>query len=250
MSPENERPADLGWEGLIDKFSPFLNEIKKRVRLFIILFLVFAVLGFVYYEQIINFSLRIFRFEGVNIAFTSPFQFINLAFSSALAVGLIAALPLALYQIFSFLRPALKKREFRIIMTLMPLVIFLFFVGFFYGVAVMKYVISLFYEKALELEVGNLLDVSALLSQIIVTSSLLGAAFEFPVVLTALMRIGVLGYRTISSQRPMVYFICLLFASLLPPTDLLSLALLTVPLILLFESTLLINRIVLKTPVS
>src|SRR3972149_10147345 len=134
MSPENVRPADLGWEGLIEKFSPVLNEIKKRLRLFILLFLAFAILGFVYYEQIINFSLRIFRFEGVNIAFTSPFQFINLAFSSALAVGLIAALPLALYQIFSFLRPALKKREFRIIMRLMPLAFFFSVSGFFSGV--------------------------------------------------------------------------------------------------------------------
>jgi len=250
MPPENERPADLGWEGLIDKFSPFLNEIKKRVRFFVLLFLVFSVLGFVYYEQIINFSLTIFRLEGVNIAFTSPFQFINLAFSSALAVGLIAALPVALYQVFSFLKPALKKREFRILMTLMPLAVFLFAVGFFYGVAVMKYVIGLFYEKAQELEIGNLLDVSALLSQIIVTSSLLGAAFEFPIVITALMSLKIVAYRSIASQRTMVYFFCLLFASLLPPTDLLSLALLTVPLILLFESTLLINRAVLKTPVS
>ena len=135
-------------------------------------------------------------------------------------------------------------------MTLMPLAVFLFAVGFFYGVAVMKYVIGLFYEKAQELEIGNLLDVSALLSQIIVTSSLLGAAFEFPIVITALMSLKIVAYRSIASQRTMVYFFCLLFASLLPPTDLLSLALLTVPLILLFESTLLINRIVLKTPVS
>src|SRR3989304_3847168 len=114
MSPENVRPADLGWEGLIDKFSPFLNEIKKRVRFFVLLFLVFSVLGFVYYEQIINFSLTIFRLEGVNIAFTSPFQFINLALSSPLSVSLISSRPVPHHQVFSCLKPALKKKKFRL----------------------------------------------------------------------------------------------------------------------------------------
>ncbi|MEX0587363.1 MAG: twin-arginine translocase subunit TatC [Patescibacteria group bacterium] len=234
-----------GLDGAIDKYLPFLDEIRKRLRLLVFLFLGFSILGFVYYEPIITFSIRIFRLEGVNIAFTSPFQFINLAFSSGLAVGLIGTLPVVLYQVFSFLRPGLKKREYRLIMTLVPLAILLFAIGFFYGVGVMKYVIGLFYQKSTELEIANLLDISALLSQIIVTSSMLGAAFEFPVILSTLMKLKFLNYRTVASQRTVVYFICLVFASLLPPTDLLSLALLTLPLIFLFESTLLVNRILL-----
>ncbi|MEX1068322.1 MAG: twin-arginine translocase subunit TatC, partial [Patescibacteria group bacterium] len=201
-----------GLDGAIDKYLPFLDEIRKRLRLLVFLFLGFAILGFVYYEPIITFSIRIFRLEGVNIAFTSPFQFINLAFSSGLAVGLIGTLPVVLYQIFSFLRPGLKKREYRLIMTLVPLAILLFAIGFFYGVGVMKYVIGLFYEKSTELEITNLLDISALLSQIIITSSMLGAAFEFPVILSALMKLKFLNYRTVASQRTVVYFICLVFA--------------------------------------
>ena len=232
-----------GLDGAIDKYLPFLDEIRKRLRLLVFLFLGFGVLGFVYYEPIITFSIQIFRLEGVNIAFTSPFQFINLAFSSGLAAGLIATLPVVLYQIFSFLRPALKRNEYRLLITLVPLAFLLFTVGFFYGVGVMKYVIGLFYQKSTELQITNLLDISALLSQIIVTSSLLGSAFEFPIILTALMKLNFLSYRTVSSQRTVVYFICLLFASLLPPTDLLSLALLTLPLIFLFEGTLFLNRV-------
>lgn len=209
----------------------------------LLFFLVAALLGFIYYEQVIDFSLKIFRLEGVNIAFTSPFQFINLAVSSALAVGVVVSLPLLAYQVFSFLRPALTKREHRFIMTLVPLAIILFAGGFFYGVGVMKYVLGLFYQKATELNIGNLLDVSSLLSQIIITSAFMGAAFEFPIVLTGLMSLNVIGYHKVASQRSLVYLICLVFASLLPPTDVLSLALLTLPLIFLFESTLVLNRV-------
>ncbi len=250
MSPESEKTVEAGWEGAVNKFLPFLMEIRKRLQLIFISFLVAALLGFVYYEQIITFSLKIFRLEGVNFVFTSPFQFINLAISSALAAGIIASLPLVIFQILSFLKPALRKRERRFMMLLMPLAILLFVVGFFYGVAVMKYVINLFYQNALRLNIGNLLDVSSLLSQIITTSALMGASFEFPIVLTALMNLNVVSYQTIVSQRSFVYLLCLIFATLLPPTDLLSLALLTVPLIFLFEGTLILNRVFLKTPAS
>ena len=246
MSLKSEKIADAGWEGITEKYYPFLIEIRKRLRFIIISFLASGLLGFICYERVITFSLEIFRLEGVNFAFTSPFQFINLAVSSGLAVGIIITLPLVLYQVFSFLKPALSKREYRFVITLMPLAILLFTVGFFYGVAVMKYIINLFYQNVLRLDITNLLDVSSFLSQIIATSSLMGVAFEFPIVLTALVNLNIISYHTIVSQRSLVYLICLVFAALLPPTDLLSLALLTVPLIFLFEATLKLNKLFLK----
>ena len=173
MSPETEGTVDTGWEGAVNKYFPFLAEIRKRLLLIIFSFLAFTLLGFAFYERIVTFGLKIFRLEGVNFAFTSPFQFINLAVSSGLAVGIIASLPLAIFQVLFFLRPALSKREYRFIMTLIPLAILFFVVGFFYGVGVMKYVLKLFYQNALRLNLTNLLDVSSLLSQIIMTSSLM-----------------------------------------------------------------------------
>ena len=247
MSPEIEQTTDTGWEGTVDRYLPFLLEIRKRLVRIFLTFFAGALLGFIYYEKIIIFSLTIFRLEGVNFAFTSPFQFINLAVSSALAVGIIACLPLILYQIISFLRPALRKNERRFLLLLMPLAIILFLTGFFYGVGVMKYVISLFYQNALRLNITNLLDVSVLLSQIISTSALLGAAFEFPIILTALMNFKVVSHQQVAARRPLIYLILLVFATLLPPTDLLSLALLTLPLLILFEFTLVLNRVFLKT---
>ena len=243
MSPETESVSDSGLQGAIDRYYPFLMEIRGRLISLGIWFVIFALLGFAFYERIVTFSLQIFRLEGVNFAFTSPFQFINLAISSSLAAGVVATIPVAIYQILQFLKPALHRREMRFIVTLVPISIIFFIMGFFYGVAVMKYVIGIFYQVALQLEVGNLLDVSAFLSQIISTATLMAVAFQFPIVLTALLKLNVFEYQQVSSQRPIIYFFLLLFAALLPPTDLLSLALLTVPLILLFESTLFINKV-------
>ncbi|EKE05150.1 MAG: hypothetical protein ACD_19C00425G0011 [uncultured bacterium] len=105
--------------------------------------------------------------NGVNIVFTSPFQFLNLAVSSSLSLGLIITIPLLIYQFLTFLKPALKVKEYRSVMSLLPVSIILFIGGF-------------------------------------------------------------------------------VFAALMPPTDILSMTLLALPLVVLFELTLLLNRIIRK----
>ncbi|PIP52910.1 hypothetical protein COX08_03880 [Candidatus Beckwithbacteria bacterium CG23_combo_of_CG06-09_8_20_14_all_34_8] len=80
-----------------------------------------------------------------------------------------------------------------------------------------------------------------------VTSSLMGVAFQYPIVMTLLIRFKVIKHKTFEKQRPFAYVIALAFAAILPPTDLFSLILLTLPLVILFETTLILNRMFLKT---
>lgn len=230
----------------LQRFSPFLKEIRKRLIFVSVLFLTFSVLGFIYYAKVIRFILNLFKFEGVNIVFTSPFQFIELAVNSGLIVGMVVALPLLIFQVMSFLKPALRKSEYKIANSLIPISMFLFTVGFGLGLYIMRFVISLFYERSMEFEIGNLLDISLLLSQTLLTAFLMGAAFQFPIILTLLIRLKVIEYKSLVKQRILAYSLSIFFAALLPPTDLISLILLTLPLIVLFEFTLLLNKVLPK----
>ncbi|MDO8503827.1 MAG: twin-arginine translocase subunit TatC [bacterium] len=226
----------------LEQYMPFLIEIRKRLLFLVSTFLITGVLGFIYYEKLIIFILKIFSLEGVNIVFTSPFQFVNLAITSGFSIAIVILFPLILFQFLSFLKPALTGREYKTILLLLPLSLVLFVAGFAFGVLTMRYVIILFYQKSVELQIGNFLDISTLLSQILITSVLMGVAFQFPIVLTILMRLGIVTHQTLTKRRLWVYVGSLLFAVLLPPTDLLSLFLLFLPLALLFEITLLLNR--------
>jgi len=231
----------------IDKYLPFLVEIRRRLLFLLSLFLVTTTLGFIYYERIIKFVLGIFKLKGVNIVFTSPFQFFSLAINSAILVGIIVVFPLIIIQVLSFLKPALTKKEYRLIVLLLPLCLILFVLGFAFGVYVMKYVLAIFYQKSVELNIGNLLDIELLLSKIVLTAILMGIMFQFPIVMTILMRLKIINFKFFISQRPVAYLIGLIFVLLLPPTDLLSDALLFLPLVLLFEFTLILNKLVLKS---
>lgn len=234
-------------EDTINTYFPYLMEVRRRLMLAACMLLIGSALGFFYYEKIVAFTLRMLDLQGVNIAFTSPFQFFGLSISCALVVGTLFAFPVLVLQLMSFLKPALKPREYKAVVYMIPISILLFALGFGFGVVMMRFVVQLFQNKSVSLNIGNLLDVTQLLSQIMVTSALMGLAFQFPIVMTFLMKLKVVKYRVFAKQRPFAYIAAMVFAALMPPTDLLSLFLLTFPLVLMFELTLILNKVFLKS---
>ena len=230
-----------------EKYIPYLFEVRKRLVFTVGVFLIASILGFFYYERIVTMILNFLHLGGVNVVFTSPFQFFTLAINSGFVVGLIVVFPLLILQILTFIKPALKAKEFKLILLLLPFSLLLFIFGFGFGISVMRYVISIFYQKSVELQIGNMLDIELLLSKIVITGALMGIAFQFPIVMTVLLRLKVIKYKYFVQQRPMAYIIALFFVLLLPPTDIMSDIILTLPLVILFELTLILNRIVLKS---
>jgi len=70
----------------------------------------------------------------------------------------------------------------------------------------------------------------------------MGIVFELPIVLTILLRLGIIQRNSLTSKRRYVYAALVIFDVLLPPTDILSLSLIFLPLAMLFEGTLLFNQ--------
>ena len=241
---ENIRPSGTNeLNVLINKYSPYLFDIRKRI-LFALSFFAFATaVGFVFYERIIKFLIDILNLKGVNVVFTSPFQFISLAISCGVATGLIFTFPLLLYQILSFLKPALREKEYKMVVGSLPFSIILFLSGFSFGFLIMKWQIQIFLAKSVSLGIGNILDISRLLNTVLLTSILMGIGFQFPIILLLFMRIGIIKHQTLSKQRPWVYLGSFIFAILLPADSILADILLTLPLVTLFELTLLLSRI-------
>lgn len=226
----------------INKFYPYLIEVRNRVIVTLFIFGTSTILGFIFYEQIIKFLIKALSLANTNIVFTSPFQFINLAFSCGFATGLIITMPLIIVQVLSFLRPALKRKEFRMVTRYLPFSGLLFFVGFVFGAMIMKWQIDIFLQKASSLGIGNVLDISQLLSVVILTSALMGLGFQFPIILLILMRLNVITRKQLSAKRLWVYLGTFIFTLFLPPDSILADVILCLPFILSFEATLILDR--------
>ena len=244
---ENIRPLDSPeLKAAIDKYSPFLKEVKRRIFFTLSIFAISMLVGFAFYEKIIKFLVGALSLNGINIVFTSPFQFINLAIACGVVVGLVLVFPLIIYQLLSFLRPALKEKEYKMVIGFFPFSIVLFLIGFSFGALIMKWQIQIFLERSVSLGIGNILDISNLLTTVLLTSALMGVGFQFPIILLILMRMGVIKHDKLSKQRPWIYLGSFIFAILLPPDSILADIFLSLPLIILFELTLILNSILEK----
>lgn len=226
----------------IDRYFPYLLEVRKRLVFAVVIFLVSGICGFLFYEKIIRLFLEFFSLDGINIVFTSPFQFVGLSINCGIAMGLIVTLPFIIWQVLSFFRPALSRKEFKLLKVLIPIALILFVIGFIFGSLTMKYLVGLILERSTRLNIGSYFDVGQLLSNVILTSTLLGLAFQFPIVLTLLMRFKILSRNQVSKFRPWAYLASFIFVLFLPVDDIFTDLLLTLPLIGLFEGTLLLNR--------
>lgn len=227
---------------LQSQYLPYLIEVRRRLFFIVCLFIIGSVLGFFNYEPVIKFVLKVFNFQGINIVFTSPFQLIELAVNSSLLIGFLITLPVIVIQILFFIKPALGYKEYKIIIRFLPITLFLFLLGFGYGLLMMRSTLQLFYNQSQALGIGNMFDAPHMFSTILLTSILLGVAFEFPIFLTLAAHFRLFKIRSLVKTRPFFYLVSFIFVIFLPPSDLLSDALLELPLALLFELTLLFNR--------
>lgn len=224
------------------KYMPFLKEAKKKFFIALYVFIISSFIGLFGYEKILKLLVSLFSLEKANIVFTSPFQFINLSISCGLAVGIITTTPLIIYQLISFLKPALKRDEFKIITRVFPYAISLFLSGFIFGALIMKWQIDIAVSRSVSLGIGNVFDISRLLSNVLITSALMGVGFLFPIFLLIAIKIGLINQEQLIIKRPFIYLGSFIFALFLPPDSIIADIFLALPLIILFESTLLVSR--------
>lgn len=226
----------------VKKYLPYLQEIQKKIITLLIVVLVSGISGFIFYQKILTFILKIFNLEGITIVFSSPYQFIDLAVNTGLATGVIISFPLFIFYLLGFLKPALAPKEFNLIQRLVPLSFILFISGFGFGAWVMQFVIDIYSKTALEFNVSNIWDISRFFSQTIVMGLCLGLVFELPVIITLLIKLNLIKKEAIAQNRRFVYAGIVLFAAILPPNDVISLSILTIVPLFLFELALLLNK--------
>lgn len=229
------------FKNFIQKFTPYLEDMRRRLYFLCVSFIVVFITGFLGTGKIIKFILSLFDIKDVVIATTSPFQFADLSVNIGLAVASLICCPLLVYHIFSFLSPALSKKEKKSFVVVLPLSVTLFSAGFVYGFFILYYALITLARINNSIGVQNIWDVGTFLSQIIITATLLGVLFQFPIVVSYLIRMGLMDVTLLRSKRKIAVFIIFIFATLLPPTDGLSLIAMVLPLTLLYELTILAN---------
>jgi sec-independent protein translocase protein TatC len=211
-----------------------LTELRHRLIICLVAIVPAFALAYAFHEQLIERLMDLVP-EGtpiVTLGVTEPFT-TSLKVSFYAAIALV--LPLLLWQVWAFLAPAVGEGTQRILSAFVVLATFLFVAG-----VVFCYTIVL--PKALEFLVDydselytEQIRASYFLSFVALTLLAFGIAFQMPIFILGLVRLGVLSSDRLRRNRRIGYVAMLAFAILLPTVDPVSLALEVAPLLFLFE---------------
>lgn len=227
---------------IVRKFLPYFEDLRTRLYWGVVLFITFFVGGFFSAGVILKEILALVHLDQVVIATTSPFQYITVAMDVGFFAAIMAAIPYIIYSCYVFIIPALTKHEKKRLLLSIPISAGLFIVGFIYGFFILYYSLGLFAAINVGLGIANIWNISQFLSEIFITAALLGFVFEFPLLLMLLIKLGVITPDALKNRRRIAYFSFAFVTALLPPTDVLSLLAMTLPLVVLYEVTILLNN--------
>lgn len=225
-----------------EKYYPYLEDLRKRVYTGFVLFAVFFVLGFFQTSNILRFIISNFNIENVVIATTSPFQFTDLATNIGFFSAVIVTIPYFIYSLYAFIFPALRKKERKLFYLSIPFCVLLFIIGFVYALFILLYTLQILADINSNAGIQNIWNISDFMIQVFMTASFLGLFFEFPIIITFMLKTGILKLKTVKEKRRLAYFLIFCIVALLPPTDGISLMVISLPLILLYEVTILFNN--------
>lgn len=226
----------------IKEFLPYLEDLRNRLYRGVILFVGSFFVGFFLTGIILKKILGFVVTDQVTIITSSPFQFIEVAMDFGFFFAIIATVPYIIYSFYVFTMPALTAREKAKLWRSIPVSAVLFTMGFLYGFFILNYALGVLAAINVRLGIANFWNVGQFLSQIFNTSALLGLVFEFPLLLTLLIKMKIITPAVLKSKRKIAYFLMLSLTALLPPTDIVSLIAMTLPLMVLYELTILLNN--------
>ncbi|MCC7023442.1 MAG: twin-arginine translocase subunit TatC [Thermomicrobiales bacterium] len=179
----------------------------------------------------------------------SPTDPITLYFRVALYIAVGLALPVILWQLVGFLLPGLTHREKRFLILSMPFVILLFLLGaaygFFFAAPRALQFLSSFMSDLYEWSPEGEETISFFLTLMLG----LGLAFQLPVVMFILAKLGIVSPQRMRSWwRYAVVILLVVAAVVTPSTDPFNMMIVFVPLYLLYEAGILVSRLFARTP--
>jgi sec-independent protein translocase protein TatC len=152
-----------------------------------------------------------------------------------LMAAFLVALPVVLYQVWAFVAPGLYTHEKKLVLPLVISSTLLFFLGVAFCYFFVFGKVFTFIQSFAPKSVSAMPDIEAYLSFVLTMFIAFGAAFEVPIVVVVLARMGVVSIEKLKAFR--AYFIVLAFiiAAVLTPPDVVSQLALAIPMVLLYE---------------
>ncbi|MDQ6480954.1 twin-arginine translocase subunit TatC [Dyadobacter sp. LHD-138] len=168
----------------------------------------------------------------------------TMSMTSAVIAGLIFAFPYAFWEIWRFIKPGLKASERQSARGAVFYVTFLFFSGVLFGYFIVTpLAINFLANYTLDESIINEFSLASYISLVSTLTLACGIAFQLPIVVFVLSKVGVLTPSFMREYRKHAMIVILIVAAVITPSpDIYSQILVAIPLLLLYEVSILVSR--------
>lgn len=224
-------------------FLGHLGELRQRLIRCVIAVVIASIISFVFFKPI--FYYLILPAGDINLVYIEMTEMIGTIMKVCLTSGVILAMPYLTYQLLMFVSPALTRKEKKYVYFILPWIALMFVGGVAFGYFILippatRFLITFGSDIATpQIKIGNYISiVSRLLLAI-------GLAFEMPVVTTFLARLGIITSKWLASKRKIAIISAFILAAIITPTfDPINQSLVAVPLIILYEMSIWLAKLV------
>jgi sec-independent protein translocase protein TatC len=228
-----------------------LQELRKRLILSFIAIGIGFALCYAFADSIFNIlaaPLMKMMPKGGSLIFISVAEAFFTYMKVAFIAGIIVTSPFILYQIWAFVAPGLYQKEKKYVIPFVLGGSFFFALGVLFGYFVAIPISFKFLLGYATDFIKPMPSMKEYLSFSIKFLLAFGLVFEFPVVLVLLARIGVIDAKMLARQRKYAILLIFIFAAVMTPPDVISQVLMALPLIGLYELSILLSKIFGKKP--
>ncbi|HAW50087.1 TPA: twin-arginine translocase subunit TatC [bacterium] len=222
-------------------FLEHLEELRKRLVIILVFFTIVASISFFFSWQAFSFLVR--PAGDIELIYLSPIEPFVVKLKIALFSGIIFSLPIIFYQMFAFIFPALKENEKKIIWIVIASIV-LFLMGCLFSFfVVLPFALKWLFSQA-EGVLSSSIRAEYYIGFVCWFVFIFGFIFEAPLIVISLIKLKVCTYRDLRLKWQFVYIgILIISAVLTPDWNPVTMFLMAIPLIFLYEVSLLVGKI-------
>lgn len=218
-----------------------LTELRKRLIITAISFVVFFIIGFIFVKDIYAFFEKDINFD---LYYNSPGDIIWIFITLAGIVALVGTTPVLSTQLWLFIKPGLTKLERKTSLAYIPAVFLLFLFGLSFGYVlfinlILPFLLSLNDDMFIQLFTVD--KYFRFMLRIVLPFALL---FEIPIIIMFLTSLGIITPSFLKKTRKYAYFILLVVGALVTPPDIFLQLIVAIPLFVLYEISIYLSKIV------
>ena len=235
-------------------FLDHLKELRQKLIYSIIFFILSFIVSFYFSQSIFEFlakPLTSILQDGNGLIYTALQEAFLTNVKVAFFTAAFISFPFLSFQIWSFISPGLLKKEKKISLPSLIAIPFLFLLGaavvyYLISPIAWKFFLSFQTSQADSINITLQPKLNDYLSLMMTFSFAFGLAVQLPVILLLLVRVGVLTIQQLVSFRKYAIVLAFIFAAIITPPDPFSQISLALPVIILYEVSILISRFLSK----